>query len=85
MKIIKLRLVNGTSVRVNPDYIQYYRGEAGKNEESCTWLMLKDEPLKVKETPKQIDEKIAELPTSNRRSIFEDIFGPVTWGSGGGS
>ena len=77
MKIIKLRLVSGTSVRVNPDYIQYYHGEAG-TDESCTYLMLKDESLKVKETPKQIDAAIAELPTRKYpRSLFEEIFGPT--------
>ena len=78
MKTITLTRQDGSPVRVNPDRIVYYHGMT-ENAKPVTYVELSTSALRVKETSKQVDEKIAELPTPKwrARSLFEEIFGPT--------
>jgi len=79
MKMIKLTLLDGTPVRVNPEYIRRYNGKKATDGTPHTEVDLGDDAsnhlLRVTETPGQIDAKIAEISAPRFRSIFEEIFG----------
>ena len=75
--IILTRVGDGQPIRINPDHIVYYEGYRPETDSDCTRIWLGDSySIDVRETSKQIDEKIAELPSGRSRSLFEDVFGP---------